>query len=171
MLTRKEKMLLHIYKNAACLDNAAYRGILKGATGCVSASDLSFSQSDFESAMAAIETRLFQRVNSGAVPDPIEAGNRWIRSEYYWRNKLPPAGKINSRQADLIRRIWADLGPYMPEENRTPIYLAGIVRKATGKADIGITALTSAEAWHVIEALKDRLGYAVRGENNRRSVA
>lgn len=107
MLSKKEKMLLHIYKAAADLDQVEYR-----------------------------------------------------------RNKLPNDGRINSRQHHLIEReLWPQLCQYFPPEKQSVAYFASIVRKATGRTDVGLPGsgpLSRSDAWAVIEALRDRLKYAIR---------
>jgi hypothetical protein len=111
--------------------------------------------------MAALETVLFQRVHAGEVPNPI-GRRRYIASEFYWRTKLPRAGMINSRQAYKIQDLWGRLQEFLPVEHRTLSYLAGIIRKATGKPDPGYSCLTSSEAESLINALKDRLSHFLR---------
>lgn len=160
MITSKEKALLHIYATAADLTDHGYRIILKKSAGVPSAADDQMDQSGFERAMAALETVLFDRVERREVPSPI-GRNRWIMNPYYWRKRLPQDGAINSRQFHLIEELWTALRDRLPEDRRDLAYLAGIIRKATGKADVGLTALTSAQAGFVIDALQDRLAHAV----------
>lgn len=160
-LSRKEKMLLHVYKQAALLDDDGYRRMLRAGSGCRSAADADFNQEGFETTMARLEGLLFDRVKRGLCPDPIEEGNRWIRSEFYWRHKLPKNGRINSRQQHLIRELWQEILPLLPQENRNTAYFAAIVAKATGRRDIGESALSDGDAFNVIEALRDRLKYAL----------
>lgn len=161
MIHASQKMLLHVYAGAARLSDPTYRNYLAAAAGVNSAADPSMSQSGFEAAMAALETVLFQRVAAGEVPDP-RGRNRYIRSEFYWRDKLPKAGLINSRQAHRIEGLWIALCNWLPPEQRNLEYLGRIVRKATGKRDPGITALTDREAGCLIDALKDRIAHAIR---------
>jgi len=59
--------------------------------------------------------------------------------------------------------MWRDLQPFLAPEKRAPAYLCGIVHKAPGKQNIGMEALTAHEAACLIDALKDRLAYAVKG--------
>lgn len=163
MIKNQQKALLHIYAKAAALSESAYRCAISHASGgaCSSAADRAFSQDNFELAMAQLETLLFTRVHEGIVDNPI-GKNRYIQKEFYWRNKLPEYGKINSRQFRLLNELWSKLSTYLPESERTSVYFAGIVHKATGKRDIGLTALSFNEAGMVIDALKDRLSYAIR---------
>jgi hypothetical protein len=156
-----QKALIHIYKAAANLPDHQYRQILAECSGCRSAGDERMSQAGWEKAMASLEAVLFDRVARGLVPNPI-GRNRWIRSDSYWRNRLPKGGKINTRQHHSIRELWDQLTGYLPIECRTTAYFTGIVQQATNKGDLGVTALTGHEAGLVIDALKDRLSYAIR---------
>lgn len=164
MIRNQQKMLLHVYKDAAGLSEPAYRDQLKHAAGVPSAADPQMSQSGYERAMAALETVLFLRVHSGQVPNPI-GRSRWIQSEFYWRRKIPATGRINSRQAYLIEKLWSALQPHLPQDQQNPGYLAAITTKATGKTDYGKTAFSSAEADALINALKDRLAHAIAGKD------
>ena len=155
-LVTKQKALLHIYAAAADLPDPIYRRILAEASGCVSAADREFSQSGFDLAMAKLESVLFDRVHRGLVPNPI-GRVRWIGREDYWRQRLPASGYINTRQHHRIVDLWETLIGRLPLEQRTTSYFAGIVRHATGKTDLGVLALTSAQAGMVIDALADRL--------------
>jgi hypothetical protein len=159
MIHPQQKALLHIYKGAAALSDPSYRQYLAQAAGVSSAADPRFNQAGFETAMASLETVLFQRVETGEVPDP-RGRSRYIQDEYYWRNRLPRSGQITSRQAHRIEELWSDLVSFLPVHQQTLDYLGAIVRKATGKPDPGYTALTHREAACLIDALCDRIAHA-----------
>jgi hypothetical protein len=161
MIQNKQKMLLHIYADAAGLSDPTYRDHLRHSAGVSSASDRALTQSGYERAMAALETVLFMRVHAGEVANPI-GHNRYITSEFYWRSKLPREGMINSRQRYRIEELWTRLQQYLAADQRTLAYLAGITRKATGKPDPGYTCFTAGEADSLIDALKDRLAHAIK---------
>lgn len=161
MIAGRQKALLHIYAAAASLTDHQYRHILRRCAGVPSAADDQLTQAGFERAMAALETTLFDRVDRREVSDPI-GRNRWIGLRFYWRNRLPGDGRINSRQIHRIEELWETLLPHLLPECRSLNYMAAIIAKSTGKRDVGLTALTSAEAGFVIDALQDRLAYAVR---------
>lgn len=161
MIRNSQKKRIHIYKAAAALSDSDYRSILVGSASVASAADPDMNQSGFERAMAAIETRLFQRVHAGEVPDPI-GNSRWIFEEFYWRKKLPGRGVINSRQGHKIDELWNRLKEYLPEEKRTIAYLGGILYQSTGRRDVGYYALKNHEAAFLIDALKDRLAHAIK---------
>lgn len=158
-LDHAQIIIMQIYRRAANLTIADYRDILRRHSGCVSSRDNAWTQTAFEETMAAVETVLWSRVDSGSVPDP-RGHIRQIRDEFYWRKRRSQPGMINSRQYHLIQRLWSDLVQLLPPDQRSTRYCAAIVSRATGKRDIGVTALTSSEAAAVIDALRDRLNYA-----------
>jgi len=166
MLNRTQKIIIHEYARAARLADPIYRDLLHHHAGMASAADKDFSQPGFDQVMAALETVLFERVNRGEVPDPI-GHSRYIRDETHWRERLTPAGRINSRQYHRIQQLWSQLQEWIPDGECTTAYLAGIVCHATRKPDIGVTALSSSQAWCVIEALKDRLAHALKQANTQ----
>jgi hypothetical protein len=156
VLTNKEKGLIHRYKRAAGIPDAEYRSLLRRHSGAASAADAELHQAQYESIMAALETVYWERLDTGhARPDPR------IRARRYWRDKIVPAGRINSRQYRTICNLWQLLSDYLPEADRCTQYFSGIVRRSTGRADLGASALTSHQAGCVIDALKDRLSYAI----------
>lgn len=161
MLKPKQKMFLHIYKDAADLSDARYREILSECSGCRSAADRKFGQPGFERAMAALETILFTRVADGLVDDPL-GNSKWIRSDFYWRKRLPEKDFINTRQAKKIQVLWDSLQEHLPWDKRNVDYLSRIIRKATGKRDVGYSGLKTQEAAFLINALRDRLSYAIK---------
>jgi len=161
MISSREKTLIHVYKTAAQLSDPAYRSILREHSGCATCADRAFTHADCDQVLAALETILFDRVARGEVPNPI-GSSRWIRSEFYFRQRLADPGKINARQVWMIEQLWNQLLEFLPVENRTVKYFAGIVVQSTGKTDIGISSLTHSESSHVIDALRDRLSYALR---------
>ena len=163
-LERKQRILIQVYRRAAELSDPDYRAILTEASGCRSSMDHDWTQPAFDRTMALLETRLFARVHIFEVDNPI-GKNRYIKQEFYWRRRIPRAGEINSRQLHKINELWQLLVPRLPPRERNPVYFAGLVAKATGRTDVGISRLSSSDAWHVIEALKDRLGYAIREKN------
>jgi hypothetical protein len=156
MIQNREKALLHCYARLARLQEQEYRALLKRSAGVPSAADPDFDQPGFERAMAALETILWDRADRRVLSAPRGF------SRYYWRNRLPAAGRINSRQYRLIMQVWTQLGEWMPDAQRTPEYFSGIVAKATGRPDVGAFALTSHQAWQLIEALKSRLQDSIR---------
>ncbi len=158
-INHKQKGLAHIYKSAAKLGDQDYRNLLRAAAGVRSCADPEMSQDGFERLMASLESVLDDRLARGEVPTPRD---RHITSLSYWRSKLPREGRINSRQEKLIRQLWAQLQPHLPTWQQGNDYLAAIVAKSTGNKHIGRHALTREEASLVINALRDRLSYAVR---------
>lgn len=167
MIARQQKMYVHIYADAAMLSNAEYRALLVRHSGCSTAADPDFGQRGFDQVMAALETILFQRVDSGLVRNPI-GRSRWIRSRDYWRRRTLAArnGLINSRQLHKIQALWRMLAPAAgfpePESHDAIRYLGGLIARATGRSAVGDTALTAGEAACVLDALQDRLSHALQ---------
>jgi hypothetical protein len=160
-LSRRQRVFMQVYRRTAELADPEYHAILAETSRTSSSRSPDWTQLAYDRAMAALETRLFTRVHIGEIPNPI-GRNRWIRDEYYWRRKLPREGEINTRQIHRINELWRLLLPQLPAPERNPVYFAGLVAKATGRNDVGLSRLTASDGWHVIEALKDRLGYALR---------
>jgi len=169
MIGKTQKMFIHIYKGAARMSEPTYRNMLRASAGVASSADPRMTQSGFDLLMAALEAFLFSRVHEGLVPDPI-GSNKYIRSETHWRDKLPKAGYINSRQHHRIRMLWDHLKRYLPEAKHTDTYFGGIIAKCVGRST-QLYNLTNQEAGHVIDALRDRIGYAVRNQNKAQTPA
>lgn len=157
--TNKQKFMVHLYHKEAGLADQDYRGILYDATGCTSAAHLGLTQHDFDVTMARLEGVLWQRVEEGIVDRP---DTRRISNLSYWRNRLPRHGEANSRQIHEVYDWWYKLQPYLPPEKRTKEYLRSIAAKATGRKVESIPQLMAWQAGVVIEAVKDRLRWAIK---------
>lgn len=163
MIHNRQKALIHIYADAARLTEPAYRELLHSSAGVNSAASPRLNQGGFDRLMAALETVLFERVDTGQVHDPVGT-SRWIHDRWHWRHRLAPSACISSRQAELVRSLWTRLQALLPPQQRQLSYLAGIIHHATGKRDVGYSALTNTEASHLIDALRDRLAYCLKGD-------
>ena len=160
MWNNKQKALVHIYVAAAKLENQDYRDLLYKATGCATAVHAGLTNFHFDKTMAALEAVLAYRVEEGLVPMP-DTGR--IRDLSYWRRKLPAPGGINSRQHHEIQDWWYKLQPYLAKEERTPQYLRATASKASGYRNLkSLCDLRANQACMVIEALKDRLRWALK---------
>ena len=161
-MTQAQYAKIHAYKKAAALQDPEYRQILKASTG--KASSKLFTESDFDRAMAAIEAVLFDRVAAGRVRDPD-----WIQNPCHWRLRLPREGYANTRLIHALRERWSLLLDYLPDSERCDLYLAGIIRQATGRDVPGLvqdgriswTCIPAAAAGLSITAINDRLAHAV----------
>ena len=161
IINRKQIVTIQKYKRWAQLDDPTYRDLLDRAAGVRSSKLL--DQVSFERTMGWLETLLFDRVDAGIVAAPAGV----IRT--YWRDKLPTEGMINSRLRYTMERWWTLLVDYLPEDERNETYLAGIIRKAAGKALAGILHEGCLQWEQVpkyagllcLEAIKDRLRHAV----------
>jgi len=103
------------------LDEARIR--LYKATGAMNEEASTLDQEQFERVMAEMEEELEKRIADGVAPLPDGVDLN------YWRMKLPGA-KLTSRQAYEIERIWDQLSPYLPEEQRGFSYLCSILARA-----------------------------------------
>lgn len=164
MICKKQKALLHIYRDAAGISDPSYRAILRSKAGVNSSAAPGMTQSGFEHAMAALETVLWQRHAAGEIPDP-RARSRWIAAEYYWRGKLPTRNRVNTRQLYQLDRLWNQLREFLPDDQCTPDYLSRIITKATGRPCL-VHELSAHHAGMVIDALRDRLAYAIRSNSS-----
>jgi hypothetical protein len=160
MLKSPQKMLLHIYADAARLDDPTYRSYLREHAGVSSAADRGFSQHGFDCAMAALETVLFERVHRGMVTNP-QGKSHYIHTETHWRDKLPRHGHINTRQVNKINELWTRLQEYLLPEQCTQEYFEGIIHQSTHR-EIELYSLGAHQAGYVIDALKDRLYWALK---------
>ena len=165
MISKREKYWIHQYARWARMNQPEYRDLLKRVSGKTSCADRAFSHEDVDRVMAALETILWHRIDEGIVTKPVRNVQR-----FYWRHKCPHDGMINSRLRYKLDRLWNLLADYLPAEQRNDRYLAGIMAK-----DAGVNPSTFLDgdriAWHripaecariAVEALKDRLKYAVR---------
>jgi hypothetical protein len=188
MISSREKALLHVYPAAAGLDDVHRREIMQRNSGCVSAADREFTQEGFELTMAAYEAILWDRVERGEAVDPrkCRACGRVLRrvaatigecpegcgrrsvcswSTTYWRSRIPSVGSANTRQLWKLRELWSLLQDYLPETDRSDAYLAAVIAHASGspvRCPFIIETITTRQAHLAIEAIKDRLSYAVR---------
>ena len=165
--SNRQKGIAHIYKAAAQLSDTDYRCMLREVSGAMSAKHPALTQGHFDQFMGRIETVLADRVHRGVIPKPA---SRKISSLRYWRNRLPAPGEMNSRQRHKIISepsgddpggLWNRLQEFLPEEERTMRYLCGIASQACGYHVSDFWKLKAWQANLLVEALKDRLKYAV----------
>lgn len=170
MLRPAQKMLLHIYAQAAALDDPSYRAILREHAGVESSASKEMDNKGFDRVISSLERVLFDRVRDGRVKDPRPS--RYISDEFYWRRRCGvdrstgDAGFITTRQAHRIDQLWKALLPTLPIDKQTMDYLKSIMIKSTGKPDIGLAPLTHAQANLVINALGDRVMHARHPEES-----
>ena len=163
MITKREKAWVHIYADAAGLTDAEYRALLEDKTGKRSCADPDFTHANCDTILAALEAVLFDRVDRGEVPDP-RGRHKYIKDEHHFRRRIRGPGFITTRQHHETQELWTDLQQFLPEENRGVDYVTRIIAKATGRTKLGNGSgpLKQSEAANVIDALKDRLKYAIR---------
>lgn len=106
----------------------------------------------------------------GECPEGCEKRKVMAWEQRYWRRNITGPGMASSSQVNKIRELWAMLGDYLPADQRTDAYLHGIFEQAGGALADGLLRdgeiqwerLPATGAGMVIEALKDRLGRAIR---------
>lgn len=162
MIQKSEKKLIHIYAHAAGLTDPEYRAILQEITGKFSCADMEFSHADCDRALAALEGVLFDRVARGLMPSPL-GRSRFIRSEWHFRERVArvSSGLLSPRHEHRILQLWSQLSEFLDDPRCRDDYLAAIVRKSTGVSK-PLAALTRSEAQSVLNALSDRLRYALK---------
>ena len=159
MWDNKSKGLVQIYRRYSGMTDVAYRDLLHRITGARSSTAPHLCGAHFEALMPALEAAAhLAEVNGMAV------GKRPAKIEdwYYWRHRYRAPGMATYAQLNLITRSWQQLAEYLPEHERCDAYLLGIARHATGSTFEAINQLHSSDAALLIDALKDRLRYALR---------
>ena len=156
--SKRQKYLVHLYPQLAGLADVERRRVLSDATGQASAADPRLTQRDFDRVMAQYEALLDYRVQEGFVPAPPKSKIPNIR---HWRNRLAGPGEMNTRLRHKMLGLWKRLIPFLPPEERNFRYLGRIASKACGQRDNEIWELKAWQAGLTIEALKDRLSYAL----------
>lgn len=157
MLTNKQKGIIHIYKNAAQLEDEIYRNLLMRVAQVKSSAAKSFTNAQFDELMRRLETILHYRVLNDMVPMPCRTK---IQSLTYWRDRCPNRNAATTRQFKEIQELWSELLPMLPPENQNAQYLLAITGHAINQQVNQITELKLMQANMLIEALKDRLHYA-----------
>jgi hypothetical protein len=164
--SKRQKQLVHQYARWAGLPSQEYRALLERVSGCASAAHPALTEYHFEQFMARLETILDSRVAEQLVQPPAA----W-RSRTYWRDRLPKTGQANSRQIHEIYDWWYKLQPYLDQGKRNPGYLRAIAANACRLRGLrAVPDLTGWQAGLVIEALKDRLRWALKDRNANLAV-
>jgi len=156
---RRQIIKLQIYKRAAALSDPDYRDLLAEVTGARSSTEPGNTQWHYDQVMAKIEAILDYRVQEGIVGPPPK---HQVPRLTYWRGRLATGGAMNARQRYRIDKLWAQLCQYLPPDQRTPRYLAGIASQASASRVRDTYSLKAWQASMLIDALKDRLRHALR---------
>lgn len=176
-LQKGEFAWIHTYARLAGLTRLEYEDLLHSACGVRTSKNL--DHDTFDLAMAAIEAILWDRVAAGAVPDPRLHEEFKHLQPLHWRNKCPGEGMINSRLRYKIERLWALLKDYLPPEHRDEIYLARIIAHTMGYSADRFLSPDHFILWEIvpanaarlaIEAIKDRLKFAIRDRRKERAA-
>lgn len=165
--SKKQKGIVKSYQRYAGIPDAEYRAMLYEYTGSTSSTDRTITQFAFDVFMPILESRAhLVHVNGGGRGRLPVRGLDW----HYWRNRIQRIGAITSRELFKIDALWEKLKPRLPPEQRAARtkeespwwYLHLIAGNACGHDVANLAKLTTAEGQLLIEALKDRLKYALR---------
>jgi hypothetical protein len=173
--------LLHSYPALAGLTDGERRDVIASITG--SRTSKGISQEQFELVMAEFELLLWDRVETGAVPDPRKCTvcGRWMKQingplgecpegcesrrvgawqTRYWRSRLVEDSRASSRQIWMLRRMWGLLSDMLPADKRSDAYLAAMITVAERKPGRTHADLMRGNnlAWDLLTANECRLG-------------
>lgn len=165
--SKKQKGIVKSYQRYAGIADADYRAMLYEYTGATSSTSRTITQFAFDVFMPILEARAhLVHVNGlGRGRLPVR-GLDW----HYWRNRTQKIGAVTSRELFKIDGLWEKLKPSLPSEQRAARtkkespwwYLHLIAAKACDHDVDNLADLTVREGQLIIEALKDRLKYALR---------
>jgi len=150
--------LVKMYQRYAGMSNQEYRELLRELTGHTTATAAELTQHDFDVVMSAVEIRAHLAEANGRAVGRRPAR---IRDWYYWRKRCPKPGQISSRELHRIMGLWNQLKAFLAPEHATHDYLCSIAAQAGGRCVTHLHDLRSWQAMALIEALKDRLRYAI----------
>lgn len=166
--TTPQKALVKQYQRFAGMSDQEYRSILYEVSGAHSSTEPHVTQHHFDVLMARLETRAhLAHVNNRTAGRRPPKLDNW----YYWRRRNPERGRVNTRLLWKIDRLWDQLVPLLPAEHLQPTadnprpYLYEMASQATGHFVRHLHDLHIGEALCLIEALKDRLAWALKGHN------
>ena len=158
--SRKQKGILAMYRRYAGWSDEHYHEQLRTHTGHPSSTDHRLTQEDYDAFMPVVEIAgQLAETNGRAKGKPPFSPMNWTR----WRDRRPPDGHVNSRQARMVWGLLSELGDIEGRPDKPLLYLAGILAKAHGGDWPASGSLTDLLAWQaalVIEALKDRILHA-----------
>ena len=163
----RQKGLIKMYQRYAGLPDAEYRELLHQQTGATSSTMPHLTQFHFDAFMPLLEIRAHLAETNGVAVGP-KPGK--IADWYYWRNRSPQRGKVNTRILWKVKKLWCVLRPTLPAENQVepadadPPYVLEMASHATGKYVKALRNLTHGQAHMLVEALKDRVAHAARNQ-------
>lgn len=154
----RQKGVVKIYQRYAEIPDIEYRALLHEYTGAMSSTHRALSQWHFDVFMPALEFRVQQHYERTAAPLPKQ-----IRDLWYWRNRNPMNGTMNTRHKHKIWKLWGLLVPVLPEPIRDPVaYMCHMAAHASGKSVPDFASMPAATAMLLIEALKSHLAQQLR---------
>jgi len=160
LIGNKQKAIIHVYLQKIGMDRDSYEDLLHGCAGVVSSKELNRDQ--FQILMAELEKIAY---SMNPLPNGLKPQGTFTKPESY--GDLGPS----AAQVKFILKLWKLLLDYLPEDDRNHHYLARIINKTHAQAKpvrltqadtIDWCSLGKASASKTIDALKDRLKYAVK---------
>lgn len=173
--------LLHSYPALAGLSDGERRDVIEAITG--SRTSKGISQEQFELVMAEFELMLWDRVDTGAVPDPRKCTRcgRWMKQlkgpegecpegcerrrvgawqTRYWRGRLGDGDRASTRQIWMLKRMWGLLSDMLPADKRSDAYLAAMITVALKKPGRTHADLMRGQnlAWDLLTSNECRVG-------------
>jgi len=143
------------YQGMAGLVDDQVLAIVREVSGQTALDSPKLSQYHFDRVMVRLEMQMADAVAAGKAAWPADI------QPCYWRYRQQ-AGTCNTRQARLIRELWAKLQEFLPPHDQAEAYLVGIAAHACGRKVRDAFSLTPWQAANLIDALRDRLTHATR---------
>jgi len=144
------------YAELARMSDQEMRQLLHEVSGQMHEDSPSLNNYHYDRMMIRLEMR---------VADAVARGDSKWPDHYrptYWRTRGGKPGDMTTRERHEIFKRWDQLKKFLPPEKRNDGYLQAIAIHATGRRIAEIYALKSWQALQVIDALGDRLTYAIR---------
>lgn len=146
------------------MPDQVYRQRLRDYTGATSSTAEHLTGRAFEVFMPVLESAAHLAHINGTAHGQKP---RKIQDWYYWRNRYRDAGMATHAQLYRIEKLydqlctilWPDQGDTATDS--TPPYLLEIAGQAAGRFVEKLSDLTKSEGRWLIEALKDRIRYAI----------
>ena len=147
----KQINMFRKYAKYCKMDPVEYRKFLYNKLQATHEESPYLNNRHFEDIMYELECELEFRIGNGYVETPGRI------NLFYWRDRMPKVGKVNSRQKHHIIYLWEKLAEYLVEEKRSNDYLLGLAAKACQRHVDDLDALSGHEAFKLTEAIKYRL--------------
>ena len=158
----RQKAIVKIYQGYAEIADTEYRAMLHQYTGAMSSTHRALTQWAFDTFMPVLELRAHEHFLATGNPPP-----RQIQDWWYWRNRNPMDGTMNTRHKHKIWALWGHLQPMIVAGDGEPVhdpvaYMRDMAQQAVGHEIPNFWEMRTADAMLLIEALKSRLAQELR---------